>query len=135
VSALLLVAGGVAAHPAHAYAWYRLYSDDDFHGFERTADVLSLDPTARVVVRDWQPALMLKTLAAPSQPWYSPGFYSDGAERSKVLSERHGPVYVVVDTYTTKDCKAGKCDASFLDSGGYSLVYQSSAGTFKLYEV
>src|SRR5438552_1644136 len=89
VCVVLLVSGGVAAHPAHPYAWYRLYSAAASQGIARTASVLNGDPSARVVVETWQPGLVLKTLASPSQPWYSPNFYKSQAERDKVVSEAH----------------------------------------------
>src|SRR5205823_2230719 len=95
IAVVLLVAGGVAARPAHAYPWYHLYSDDDFHAFERTTDALGADPTARIVVYTWQPALMLKALGPPAQPWYSPDFFKSQATRDHVMSQAHGKVYVV----------------------------------------
>lgn len=131
LASVLLVGGAVAANPASTYPWYRLYSDEHFAAFERTADLLAGEPEAQVVVYSWEPALMVKTLADPKQARYSPDFFK-GGDRDKILKEaREEPRYVLVDTVAIK-----KADVSFLNDGSkYEVVFRSSDDGFRLYEV
>lgn len=136
-ASVLLVAGAVAAEPRPIYPWYRLYSTDHFEGFEHVAGLVADDPTARVVVYSWEPALMVRTLADPAQARYSREFYSDGGAREKILSEKEGDdIYVIVDKTVLKAEAAGKVDLSFLkDTGRYEVVHRAEDGAFKVYEV
>ena len=131
VLSVLLVGGAVAAKPAATYPWYRLYSTQHFEGFERVADVLEGQDDAQVVVYSWEPALMVKTLADPSQARYSPDFFK-GGERQKILDEDdEAPRYVLVDKVALQ-----KTDVSFLNDGSrYDLVFQTADKGLRLYEV
>lgn len=131
VLSVLLVGGAVAAKPASTYPWYRLYSDEQFAGFERVADVLEGQPDAQAIVYSWEPALLVKTLAEPKQARYSPDFFK-GGERQKLLNEdKQHPMYVVVDKTVLK-----KEDVSFLNDGSrYRLVFETPDHGLRLYEV
>lgn len=132
----LTLAGGAAATSKPMYTWYRLYNDQHFTGFEQIADIVDDDPNARVVIYTWQPALMVKTLIDPEHVWYSPKFFSDGAERGKVLVNIEGPAYVLVDKNTQKAAEAGKANLGFLHDGSkYREVYESADGKLLLYKV
>lgn len=133
---VLLVAGAVVAKPAPTYDWYRLYDDAQYAGFERVVDVLEDDPGSKVFVQTWQPALLVKALGTPEMVWYSPEFFKDGAKRSAQANDVNGAAYVLVDGYTAKECKAGKCNLDFLKDGSrYKLVYETPDGKLRLYRV
>lgn len=134
IVALALVAAGAAtASPVDTYEWYRLYEEPEFAGFEHVAQRLDADPSAKVFIYTWQPALLVKTLADPEHVWYSPKFYSDGAAREKLLGDVDGKAYVLVDRYTEEAAKKGKADLGFLRDGGeFRLVHDDGV---KLYEV
>lgn len=135
IGTLAIVGTAFAVQPADTYRWYRLYSDESFGAFEETADMMNADADVRVIVRSWQPGLVLKALADPAQVRYSPAFYADADERQDVLDEHAGPTFVVVDKHALRAEEDGKADLSFLDGGGYRLVKEADDGRFKLYEV
>lgn len=133
--ALVFAGGAVATHDS-VYKWYRLYNEDHFAAFEKTADIVAEDPDAKVFVYTWQPALMIKTLTDPDHVWYAPGFFSDGAERAERLEQVQAPAYVLVDKHTLQAEKDGEASLGFLDDGGkYRLIHKTDDGRFKLYEV
>lgn len=136
LASVLLVGGAVAAKPAPTYPWYRLYSGDHFAGFERATQAIATLPDAQIVVYSWEPALVVKTLAAPSQARFSPGFFT-GEERDAIVGEdAQHPRFVLVEKVALKKEREGKLSLSFLeDEGRYSLVYRSADGGFRLYEV
>lgn len=132
----LAVAGGAVATHEPTYEWYRLYNEEHWNGFERIADIVDDDPSARVVIYTWQPALMVKTLIDPAHVWYSPDFFKDAGERGEVVVNIEGPAYVLVDKNTIKAAESGKASLGFLKDGSrYKEVYESSDGRLVLYEV
>lgn len=132
----LAFAGGAAATHDPVYKWYRLYNEDHFAGFEKTADIVSADPDAKVFVYTWQPALMIKTLTDPDHVWYAPDFFADATERSERLAQVQGPAYVLVDKHTLKAEKEGEASLGFLGDGSkYRLLHETDDGRLKLYEV
>ncbi|HUR67801.1 MAG TPA: hypothetical protein VM370_01030 [Candidatus Thermoplasmatota archaeon] len=131
----LVFAGSAVAQPPHAYKWYRLYHEPEYEGFEEIAKILDQDPTSRVFVYTWQPALMVKTLSDPEHVWYGPKFFNSAGERATYLTKIEGHAYVLVDKHTRDAQAAGKADLGFLQDGRYHLVYQSEGGGVKLFEV
>lgn len=134
VALSLAGAGAATALPVDTYEWYRLYDEDDFRGFELASAIVAGEPQAKVFVYSWQPALVVKTLAAPELVWYSPAFFADGGTRASQVDDVNGPAYVLVDRYTLDAAKKGKADVGFLDDARkYRLVAQS--GETELHEV
>jgi len=135
VASVCLLSGAVVAHPASEYKWYYLYNGEEFAGIQRAVSAVSTDPNAKIITSTWQPALMVKTLAAPSQDRYSEKFWVDGGERAKVLGEAQGaPRYVLVDKYTRAQVAKQGGDLGVLDDGSWSLVYRTPSGSLSLYE-
>jgi hypothetical protein len=134
-ASILLVSGGVAAHPQPTYPWYHLYTSEEFHAFQRAAQAVSGDPNARIITTTWQPALLVKTLAAPDQARYSTTFFSDPSERQRVLAEHPGSAkYVVVDKYVEKQAQQNGGDLSILDGPDWRVAYRTSTGSLTLYQ-
>jgi hypothetical protein len=138
--ALLVLSGSLAGTAAatydDVYPWYRLYDEEHFAGFEEVARAMEADPSSKVFVYGWQPALVVKTLADPAQVWYAPKFFSDEGEREERLDLVEGTAYVLVDKHVIAAEKSGKADLGFLGDGSrYRLVTQSDDGRFRFYEV
>jgi hypothetical protein len=131
IAAVLLVAGAVNAAPAKTYAWYRLYTNDEFGAIQATSALVDKDPSAHIMVYSWQPGLFLKAAGNPDQVRYCPACYQDAGARSKALAEHGGSTwYVVVDAYTDKDAAKGKADEGWV---GGDLV--ESAGHWRVYRL
>lgn len=128
--------GTAAATYDDVYPWYRLYNEDHFARFEEVARVLEKDPSSKVFVYGWQPALIVKTLTDPAHVWYAPSFFADSGERTERLDKVEGPAYVLVDKHTLSAENDGKASLDFLDDGSrYRLVTESEDGRLRLYEV
>lgn len=131
----LVAVGSATAMPVNTYEWYRLYSDEQFHGLQEITERLDAEPGSRAVIQTWQPGLVLRTLTVPEHVRYSPSFFIDPAKRENVLSESAGPTYVLVERFTAKAAAAGKADLSFLEDARYGIVYETPDRALRLYEV
>jgi hypothetical protein len=135
LASIMLLAGAVTAAPATHEPWYRLYNDEHFAAFERTADMMNDDPKMRVVVASWQPGLMLKTLADPYQTRYGPKYYAFDDYRQRIHDEDpKDRLYVLVDRFAMNEkYNHPETELSFLDTGQYELVLKTSDDQFRLY--
>jgi hypothetical protein len=131
VASLLLVAGASAAMPEKQYTWYRLYQDNEYAAFQRSADIIAERPETKVFIETWQPGLFMKAAGVPGSVWQDPAFFQDAGVRRSEMGMAHGPVYVVVEKYTQREANQGRADLSFLS--GAKVVVES--GSYKMYQL
>jgi hypothetical protein len=100
-----LLAGAVYAGTPDDYpgGWYRLYTPCELDALREVARQADADPTAIVLVGDWQAKLVLAALTTDAgRVWYAGGVFASERTRGDLVATMHHngrDLIVVVDRY------------------------------------